>query len=382
MTPLFGHDAAVAAFRAGLDSGRLHHAWLLAGPKGIGKALFADKAALRVLAERGAGRRARARRARRPSGRPADRRRQPSRSDAARAAGARRAAPASSPASSTSSRCAASQRLFATTASMSPWRVVVIDAIDDLERGAANALLKNLEEPPPTPLPAGQPRARAAAADDPLALPPAALLAARRRRHDVSACARRFPMRSEARSPRWPSGGGRAGPGARLARARRRRRSTGRWTRWSREGDPTNARRSALAQSLALKSAQPRYEAFLARAPVAHRRGGAAAARAALWPRRCALWERAHDLAGSAQRLSLDPQSTVFELAGCSRAGARRRRTPSSREGFIARCLTARRTHGRALLHHHRDQLSQRARRISAMPMRRSRPTRSRASSG
>ena len=32
---------------------------------------------------------------------------------------------------------------------MSPWRAVVIDSIDDLERNAANALLKNLEEPPP-----------------------------------------------------------------------------------------------------------------------------------------------------------------------------------------------------------------------------------------
>ncbi len=51
MTPLHGHDEAVAAFRAGMDSGRLHHAWLLAGPRGIGKALFADKAALRILAD-------------------------------------------------------------------------------------------------------------------------------------------------------------------------------------------------------------------------------------------------------------------------------------------------------------------------------------------
>ena len=44
------------------------------------------------------------------------------------------------------------QRLFSTTASMSPWRAVVIDSIDDLERNAANALLKNLEEPPPNSL--------------------------------------------------------------------------------------------------------------------------------------------------------------------------------------------------------------------------------------
>ena len=82
-----------------------------------------------------------------------------------------------------------------------------------------------------------------------------------------------------------------------------------------RQGDPSNAGRAELAQSLALKSAQPRYEAFLARAPSriaaeARRRRGPALAEA------LGLWERAADLAGGAQRLSLDPQSTVFELAG------------------------------------------------------------------
>ncbi|HYJ82298.1 MAG TPA: DNA polymerase III subunit delta', partial [Allosphingosinicella sp.] len=51
MTPLFGHDDAVSAFRDALDSGRLHHAWLISGPQGVGKALFAEKAALRVLAQ-------------------------------------------------------------------------------------------------------------------------------------------------------------------------------------------------------------------------------------------------------------------------------------------------------------------------------------------
>ena len=42
MTMLRGHDAAVAAFLDAAHSGRLHHAWLLAGPQGIGKALFAE----------------------------------------------------------------------------------------------------------------------------------------------------------------------------------------------------------------------------------------------------------------------------------------------------------------------------------------------------
>ena len=34
------------------------------------------------------------------------------------------------------------QSLFASQSSISPYRVVVIDAIDDLERSGANALLK------------------------------------------------------------------------------------------------------------------------------------------------------------------------------------------------------------------------------------------------
>src|SRR5688572_14368954 len=38
--------------------------------------------------------------------------------------------------------------LFDLTPSMSPWRAVVIDAADDLEKSAGNALLKMLEEPP------------------------------------------------------------------------------------------------------------------------------------------------------------------------------------------------------------------------------------------
>jgi dTMP kinase len=34
VSPLFGHEEAVAAFRDGLGSGRLHHAWLISGPRG------------------------------------------------------------------------------------------------------------------------------------------------------------------------------------------------------------------------------------------------------------------------------------------------------------------------------------------------------------
>ena len=38
------------------------------------------------------------------------------------------------------------------TAALSPWRVAVIDTVDDLETSGANALLKMLEEPPPNTL--------------------------------------------------------------------------------------------------------------------------------------------------------------------------------------------------------------------------------------
>ena len=82
-----------------------------------------------------------------------------------------------------------------------------------------------------------------------------------------------------------------------------------------RSGDPDNGERAALARSLALKAAQPRYEAFLERLPTriaaeAKQRDGQPLADAVQ------AWEKARALAGSAVRLSLDPQTTVFELAG------------------------------------------------------------------
>src|SRR5690606_38092655 len=41
--------AAEAAFLDAFDKGRLHHAWLLCGPEGSGKATFANRAARRLL---------------------------------------------------------------------------------------------------------------------------------------------------------------------------------------------------------------------------------------------------------------------------------------------------------------------------------------------
>jgi DNA polymerase-3 subunit delta' len=315
VTPLFGHDAAVAAFRESLDAGRLHHAWLISGPEGIGKALFAEKAALRVLAE-GQG----------PVSAPGLDVRDDHPAAKLVAAGShpdlmrlerlpRDNGSGDLARSVTVDQVRSLARLFSTTASMSPWRVVVIDAIDDLERPAANALLKNLEEPPPNSLfllvshaserllPTIRSRCRplrlSALDDDAMtsALRTALPDADAREIEELKAAAEGSPGRALQF---------RGLDIAALDRA---------MAELVREGDPTNARRSALAQSLALKSAQPRYEAFLARAPSVISRE-AKARRGAALAEALATWERAQSLAGSATRLSLEPESIVFELAG------------------------------------------------------------------
>jgi DNA polymerase-3 subunit delta' len=315
VTPLFGHDAAVAAFRDGLDAGRLHHAWLIAGPEGIGKALFAEKAALRVLAA-GQGR-IDAPGLDIPDDHPAARLvAAGSHPDLMRLERLARETGAGELARSiTVDQVRGLSRLFSTTASMSPWRVVIIDAIDDLERAAANALLKNLEEPPPHSLfllvshaserllPTIRSRCRQ------LRLSP---LDADAMTSALRAALPEAPEREIAElAAAAPGSPGRAlaFQGLDIAALDQA------VAELAREGDPANARRSALAQSLAPRSAQARYEAFLARAPSlaaaeARKRRGAALAEA------LGIWEKVQSLAAAAPRLSLEPESIVFEIGG------------------------------------------------------------------
>src|ERR1700733_6463299 len=49
---LEGCEAPERAFLDALERGRLHHAWLLVGPEGVGKATFAFRAARRLLGAR------------------------------------------------------------------------------------------------------------------------------------------------------------------------------------------------------------------------------------------------------------------------------------------------------------------------------------------
>ena len=315
MTPLYGHDAAIAAFRAALDSGRTHHAWLLAGPEGVGKALFADKAALRFLAY-GAGSPASAPGLDVEDDHPTAKLiAAGSHPDLMRLERLTKDGGTELARSINVDQVRGLQRLFATTSSMSPRRAVVIDAIDDLERNAANALLKNLEEPPPDTLfllvshsperllPTIRSRCRV------LRLAPLA--------DDAMTSALRAALPdADAAEIETLAAVGEGAPGRAIAwRGLDIAALDREMDALVRHGDPTNARRSALAGSLSLKAAQPRYEAFLARAPsriatAAKERAGQNRAGA------IRLWERAANLAGSARRHSLDPGSVVFELAG------------------------------------------------------------------
>lgn len=327
MTELFGHEAPVAAFREGLASGRLHHAWLLAGARGVGKATFAHLAAQRLLAD-AAGPRVEGEGLATPPNHPMaalltahshpdfrllDRLpRELKRRDLPRVDWDENEELARNINIDQVRRLAS---LFTSTPSQSDWRVVIVDSIDDLEPAAANALLKSLEEPPPNCLfllvshaPAGLlPTIRSRCLNvrfDPL--DDAAMAAALRQALSQAGDADIADLIAT----------GEGAPGLAL-----QRRGLGLaqidadLTRLSNEGDAFNRIRSGLASRLALKAAQPRYELFLKRVP----RHIAASACTLRGPRLATAlnsYERARALADTAIPLSLDPAMVTFELAG------------------------------------------------------------------
>ncbi|MDE2580708.1 MAG: DNA polymerase III subunit delta' [Rhodospirillales bacterium] len=146
---LLGHAAAEATLGDALAGGRLHHAWLITGPEGIGKATLAYRFARRLLAglptASGEGEGGLALDPSHPvfrrvaSGAHADlvtvergydEKRQRARTvitvdDVRRVAG-----------------------FMALTPAEGGWRIAVVDGAEEMNQAAANALLKVLEEPP------------------------------------------------------------------------------------------------------------------------------------------------------------------------------------------------------------------------------------------
>ncbi|GJD34462.1 DNA polymerase III subunit delta' [Methylobacterium aerolatum] len=147
---LVGHGAAEPAFAEGLARGRLHHAWLIGGPAGIGKATLAYRVARRLLAYPAGGG---------PAGLaiPAD---HPVHGQVAGLAHPnlvalrrhRQPGAKTLPTKISVDMVRKALDLFASTAADSGWRICVLDSAEDLNANAANALLKVLEEPPPRAL--------------------------------------------------------------------------------------------------------------------------------------------------------------------------------------------------------------------------------------
>lgn len=137
---LLGHESAWREWRTALAGERMHHAWLLAGKRGLGKASFALAAARELVAEPGVPQ---------PVGAhpdvivlthlPKDEKEEKKRDDG-KPFELKRNLPVD--------QIREMQKRLTTRPTLGSRRAVIIDPADDMEKNAANALLKSLEEPP------------------------------------------------------------------------------------------------------------------------------------------------------------------------------------------------------------------------------------------
>ena len=157
---IVGHQPAERTFMEAYQSERLHHAWLITGPKGVGKATLAWKFAKFLLTQREAddGGGMFDQGAREPGEAPAL-------SYDVNSADVKRIEAGGHggllPVERTENEKTGKLRndivigdirrvnyFFSQTSAEGGWRVAIIDAADEMNRNAANALLKILEEPP------------------------------------------------------------------------------------------------------------------------------------------------------------------------------------------------------------------------------------------
>ena len=141
MSDLIGHDEAWREWHSALGSARMHHAWILTGLKGLGKAQFALAAAAQLVAEPGI---------KQPPiemhpdilipEHPPENKEEVKKREDGQPYKRKRSIPID--------EVRTLQRRLTTRPTLGNRRVVIIDPADDLEKNAANALLKSLEEPP------------------------------------------------------------------------------------------------------------------------------------------------------------------------------------------------------------------------------------------
>lgn len=328
MTAIIGHDAVFDAFGAAARSGRLHHAWLLGGAQGLGKARVAallarfllvaasDPSLLASPPQDAADH---------PAGRLFDAHTHPDFVLVERLPkDPKQVKEVARPdwpedlervRNITIDQIRALGQAFALKPALSERRVVLIDSVDDLERSAANALLKNLEEPPAGTvfllvshapgrlLPTIRSRCRTMRFGR---LSDAEMQAV------VGSLAGTLPDKAIARLLQAADGI----PGRALALAELGLPELDAAIETiATTGDPQNRHRLALAASLSAKSAAGRYLAFLERVPAyVHRRAIAADARAI--DDLLDVWQRCRSISDSAVRQSLEASMTVLALSG------------------------------------------------------------------
>ncbi|MEG9883267.1 MAG: DNA polymerase III subunit delta' [Hyphomicrobiales bacterium] len=147
---LIGHEQAEARLLRAYWSGRMHHAWMIAGPKGVGKATLAYRFARFVLRYPNPAREGAMPQSLHVAQDDPVFRRVAASAHCDLIAITRLHDPATGRLKSeiNAENARKAGEFFARTSGGGGWRICIVDAADDMNATAANAVLKSLEEPP------------------------------------------------------------------------------------------------------------------------------------------------------------------------------------------------------------------------------------------